>query len=408
MKVFAILLGETPVRLWGLTSRQYLRRVLVHAGVNEFPDDLDAVPERGSVLLLRSDYLYDERVVRKLAGTPEVLLEIRSGKERLPVAAHVPSGLAALARDVLLGEASSEVLTGIRRDVPETLSSPYQEQLLKFDIPYVLPITPENRKDLERRLFTGAYKGVTDLVTKWAWPGPAKWATGLCVRCGLRPNHVTAASLALVLFACVLFLLGKFGLGLLAGWMMTFLDTVDGKLARVTVTYSKLGHLFDHVIDLAHPPLWYVAWGLGLPFFHPGIPGLTLSSALWLIVAGYVAGRFAEGAFLKWLGTFGVFCWRPVDSYFRLITARRNPNLILLSASAAAGRPDLGLLAVAAWTVATSLFLVARLAMGWRAMVRSGPLRSWLQEIDPGVENASLAVRLFTHRSGAQSGGSHG
>ena len=65
-------------------------------------------------------------------------------------------------------------------------------------------------------------------------------------------------------------------LGLLAlprrpfGWQasprpgcMTFLDTVDGKLARTTLTSSKWGDIFDHGIDLVHPPFWYVAWGAG-------------------------------------------------------------------------------------------------------------------------------------------------
>ena len=31
---------------------------------------------------------------------------------------------------------------------------------------------------------------------------------------------------------------------------MTFLDTVDGKLARCTIASSKLGNIFDHGIDL--------------------------------------------------------------------------------------------------------------------------------------------------------------
>ncbi len=48
------------------------------------------------------------------------------------------------------------------------------------------------------------------------------------------------------------------------GWLMTFLDTVDGKLARVTVTSSRLGDVLDHGLDIIHPPLWYIAWGVGL------------------------------------------------------------------------------------------------------------------------------------------------
>jgi hypothetical protein len=101
------------------------------------------------------------------------------------------------------------------------------------------------------------------------------------------------------------------------------------------------------------------------------------------------------------LGRFGIFCWRPVDSYFRLITARRNPNLIFLTVSYIVGRPDLGLLAVTFWTAATSMFLLIRLVTAAYLRARQGPLRSWLADADKPRYNKSLAVRFFTrHISG--------
>jgi hypothetical protein len=116
-------------------------------------------------------------------------------------------------------------------------------KLRKIDPPYLLPITEENKEKLEKRLFSGSYKGVTDLVTKWIWPWPARWATRFCVRNGITPNQVTSLSLALVFIAGLLFLKGFFALGLAAAWAMTFLDTVDGKLARVTVNSSNFGYI---------------------------------------------------------------------------------------------------------------------------------------------------------------------
>ena len=79
-----------------------------------------------------------------------------------------------------------------------------------------------------------------------------------------------------MILAGFLFSYGYFALGLALGWVMTFLDTVDGKLARVTVTSSKWGNIFDHGIDLIHPPIWYVAWGIGLLSFAPLYLGMTL------------------------------------------------------------------------------------------------------------------------------------
>jgi hypothetical protein len=105
-----------------------------------------------------------------------------------------------------------------------------------------------------------------------------------------------------------------------------------------------------------------------------------------------------EGVFLTWLGKFGIFCWRPLDAYFRLITARRNPCLLLLTVGYLTGFPDWGLFAVAVWTVATSIFLLIRLLMALKTRLADGPIRTWFLDIDPGRRQQPLAVRLFTHR----------
>ena len=52
-------------------------------------------------------------------------------------------------------------------------------------------------------------------------------------------------------------------------------DSVDGKLARVTFTSSKIGEILDHGLDIVHPPIWYMAWGFALG-------GGSYASAPWL------------------------------------------------------------------------------------------------------------------------------
>ncbi len=397
MTIYAHIIKDSPVQHWGLTSRQRIRRVLNSAGVTDIVDDIASLPETGAVILLRGDYLFDDRVIKYVADSQELLLQVRDGRAMVVVAARVSSNLAARAAEVLDGTAAAGSLPEIKTETLEMLSISFQQRLLKFEPPFVLPITAENQPELERRLFDWSYKGVTDLVTKWAWPCPARWVVGQSVHLGLRPNHITIIGLLLVIMAGFFFARGWYGWGLLAGWLMTFLDTVDGKLARVTVTSSRFGHYFDHLIDLVHPPIWYILWGVGLGATQLDVIGVSLAAVYWLIVAGYVIGRLVEGVFLAWLGKFGLFCWRPVDSYFRLITARRNPNMIFLTLSFLGGRPDLGLLAVALWTIATTLFLMLRLAQAGSVHFNCGPLGSWLKEVDQPPYKGSLAVRLFTH-----------
>ena len=399
MSLYAHFINDSTVKLWGLTSRQRKLRVLGAAGVTAVVIDLTTLPADSSVLLLRGDYLFDDRVINYLAKTPGTFLKIPQGSTDVFVAAHVTAGKALEARSTIDSAGTGDPMPGVATETLQSLSLSFQQRLLKFEPPFVLPIEPEKKRILERRLFDWSYKGVTDLVTKWAWPHPARWVVGQCVRFGLRPNHVTIIGLLLVILAGGLFAKGLYGWGLLAGWLMTFLDTVDGKLARVTVTSSKFGHYFDHIIDLIHPPIWYILWGLGLGVSRFDFIGLSLQTTFWLIVAGYIVGRIAEGVFLAWLGKFGIFCWRPIDSYFRLITARRNPCLILLTVGAILGRPDWGLAAVAVWTVATNVFLLGRLAMALIQRQKGGALSSWFLDIDQTREKQPLAVRLFTHRS---------
>ena len=400
MTLYTYIHDECPETIWGLTSGQRIERVLETSGKSTRVDDLSALKRNDSVLIFHGGYLFDDRLIQYLATTPNMILQLEEDGKKLAVAAHVNAGLAHQALEMIEETSGSESLFGVKTGTPETLPIAFQESLRKSAPPFVLPISAEKKGDLERRLYDWSYKGVTDLVTKWVWPLPARWVVGQCVRFGIRPNHVTFIGLVLVILAGVLFARGQYGWGLLAGWVMTLLDTVDGKLARVTVTSSRFGHYFDHVIDLVHPPFWYVLWGLGLGMSYPDGGGWFSLTALflWCIVIGYVLGRLIEGLFSWGLGGFEIFCWHPVDSYFRLITGRRNPCLILLTAGVLLGRPDLGLAAVAFWTVWTSLFLLARLCMaGWARMTR-GPLRSWFMDLDEGMHTGSLAVRIFTKR----------
>jgi phosphatidylglycerophosphate synthase len=183
---------------------------------------------------------------------------------------------------------------------------------------------------------------------------------------------VTLVGLVLTLAAFFLFREGLFGWGLLAGWVMTFLDTVDGKLARVTLTSSRFGNIFDHGIDLIHPPFWWWAWWTGLEAM--GTPAPFAGWVLAAVVVGYVVQRIIEGLFIQRFGIH-VHVWRRFDSFFRLITARRNPNLVILTLAWAVGRPDLGLFLVAAWTLLSLAVHVVQLG---QAFVAPAPVRSWL------------------------------
>jgi hypothetical protein len=354
------------VRIWGLDPGERLLRSLARAGCSDLRvvDAHAPPPAHGAVLALRADVVLDERLVAALAHAVDTMLVV---PELGPIGVHVPGERASLAC-AALAKRDADAVPEVRRTTPRDLVPEYVAALRKREPPYVFPARADTAAEVERRTFDASYKGLTDLVTKWVWPRPAQAVTRWCARHGVRPNAVTVASGVLALAAALLFARGAFGAGLVCAWAMTFLDTVDGKLARVTLTTSRIGDVMDHGLDLIHPPFWWWAWGIGLGAGH------ELATAI--VVGGYLVGRALEGAFLARFG-FETHSWRPIDGLFRTITARRNPNLILLSVGALAGRPDLGLVMVALWTIASLGFHALRLVQAETGRARGAAPVPW-------------------------------
>jgi phosphatidylglycerophosphate synthase len=385
-----------PVELFGLSLEERLRRSLRSAGVTRCerlgPDERPQPPAGGSLLLLRADAVYDERLVRGLRDAPGALLVAGSPRGASAVAAHVPAGCAlealALLREVGAGEAPP---ASLRVVTPRDLAPAYAAALRKLEPPFLFErVRPADARGIEDHLFAASYKGLTDLVTKWVWPRPASALVRALARRRVHPNSVTVASWVLAILAFALFVAGWHGAGLLVAWLMTFLDTVDGKLARCTLTSSRFGHALDHSLDLVHPPFWWWAFGVGL--------GEGAGWATVVAVAGYFAGRLLEGLFLWRLG-FEIFSWRPVDGLFRTVIARRNPNLLLLSVGALGGRPDLGLVMVALWTLACLGFHAIRVAQALLLHARGERVAPW-NEAD--TQDTRPSVSAGNGRGGEQ------
>ena len=357
------IIGTSPFRIWSLDARERLQRQLRNAQVTA------TEAEAGLVILLRADWVYDQPLVKGLASQKSACVMVTD--DGICVAAVVPPEQCEQAATLLESGRAPESLP---RLTPGAVASSFSRQLSKRESPYLLPLTGQNVEAIEARVFSGSYKGVTDFVTLYLWPRPASAVTRICARAGITPNMVTSTGLVLVFAAMWAFWHGHYGWGLAAAWVMTFLDTVDGKLARVTLNWSKLGDRFDHLIDLIHPPFWWWAWTVGLASVGLALPEGSL--ALTVIIAGYILQRLEEGGFEVWFKV-NPHLWKPFDSRFRLITARRNPNLAILTLAALAGRPDVGINVVAIWVAACFVIHGVRIVQAAIAS-RHGPLKSWL------------------------------
>jgi len=379
------LLGAGDQKIWGREVAVLLAELLRRQGVEPLPTDVGDFPKVDGVAIFRVDYFFDRSAVQLLLGSPgSAIVEWRDAGRVQPLAVRCSLHAADRWRASILGEPCSRADLPSDATLIDAANPPtvFEDQVRKRSHPLILPVNDATREEIESRSFELAYKGVTDLVTKYAFPRPAFYATRLAARLGVKPNTVTTASLLLVFVVIALFARGQFGLGLCLGFAMSFLDTVDGKLARVTQTSSTFGNYFDHVIDIVHPPLWWIAWWWGAGAGLDPQPGWWNAAGI-ATFAGYVALRLLEWNFIA---TFGVrlHTWRRWDSSFRLISSRRNPNLILLSAATLCGRPDLGLAALALWTLACLAIHGVRWLQAWFEVRRSGPLHSWLEDASAG------------------------
>ena len=351
-----------PPPVFGLTPAVRLSRQLARLTTRD-----------GFTLLIVADVVVDTPALKYLVDNEALIVTDATGR---PLVAWLSAVEAELVRDAF---ATGQLPLQPPCRTARAGSFDFASGLKKRELfqAFALDATPV--RTAEDALYYASYKGVTDIVTKYAWPRPALVVVRACTALGISPNMVTVVSILLSIVALPLFVTGHLLFGLLCAWGMTFLDTVDGKLARVTVSYSSFGNYFDHIPDLLFPPLWWLAYMAGLQVFEPPSIDASLWSCFWIVIASYVVGRLCEGAFTL-RHKFEPFVWRPSDARFRLVLARRNPNLLILTGAVLIGQATLGYYVLAAWCGICALVQLWNFAEAEVARSRRGRLTSFLQD----------------------------
>jgi phosphatidylglycerophosphate synthase len=363
-----VTVGSNPAHLFGSDAATRARRFAANAGL----ECADAPDPARAAIAANLAFAWDPAWLKMIASRPASVLTLAG----CPVLANLPAGypLERFAEAARVG--NCEGLEGLEPIASEDSTVNYAE-LRKRERPFVMPLEASDTDGAERAYYDAAYKGVTDALTLYLWRKPAFYLTRWAAEAGLTPNMITAVGALLCVAAFWLFWIGDYWLGVAAGFVFMVLDTVDGKLARCTGSSSKWGNIFDHGIDLIHPPFWWWAWAHGLAAYGRALEPVYGTMVLTAIVLGYVAQRLIEGIFMRRFGMH-IHVWKPVDSQFRLITARRNPNMVILVGALLFGRPDVGLELVALWTIVSLIFHAVRLAQANSARDRGERVQSWL------------------------------
>lgn len=329
-----------------------------------------------AILALSADTVVDHRVVAHLLGSSGTAAFLSGeGEERgavlrlegeLPDADDREPDLPALAELALH--------SGAARDLEGSGFSSYIVTLRRTLAPYVFRIADTASRDrVERFLFWSNYKGSTDFLTKYVYP-PLVWAmVRPLTHLRVHPNWVTGLSWVATFAAVPLFAAGAWAPGIALAYVMSVLDSVDGKVARLTYSYSKFGEIFDHGLDIIHPPIWYLAWGWGLS--QGNLHAAPFRAAL-IMFGVYTADRACAGIFRRQTGVSIHGC-TPLDEKLRTFISRRNVNLAFFTAALLIDwmipgyrAAEITFHAIVAWQVVCLAWHIERVAHFWNMRLK--------------------------------------
>ena len=241
----------------------------------------------------------------------------------------------------------------------------YIKKLRRNLDPYLFRVTNEKAAaKVARFLFWSNYKGATDFMTKYVYP-PLVWkAVVPLAQRRIRPNTVTAVGIVCCFASIPFFAMGWWIPGLLLAYVMSVLDSVDGKLARLTFTSSIQGDVLDHGTDVVHPPLWYFAWAWGL---SGGVASSAVFQASLWMAGLYVTDRVLETLFKSCTGGRSVQDYTPLDARLRTFASRRNVNLAIFSLALPFGLGIEAFFAVVGLQLATVVYHLVRVIQFWDA-----------------------------------------
>lgn len=264
--------------------------------------------------------------------------------------------------DDLTSIADSMLHCGSAKEVNSKKFNTYIAKLRRNNDPYLFKITDvETRDRLARFLFESNYKGATDFMTKHVYP-PLVWAmVNPLAQARVHPNVVTIIAIIATFAAVPFFAAGQWVPGMILAFVMSVLDSVDGKLARLTYTSTPQGNLLDHGTDLIHPPIWYFGWAWGLSNGDP-FSGVFQAS-IWMMGL-YVFDRMLERLFKVCTGR-SIQDFRPIDVKLRTFVSRRNVNLAVFVVALMVGLGEECFYAIVGWQALTAAYHFQRVVQYW-------------------------------------------
>ena len=305
-------------------------------------------------LILWSQWVIDPRLLRALLVTlhPQWLVSPGASSKASPVAARLsPEQFRSCrTRDITAWFQENPPLD------PATLDTYSPAHRGPVDL-YLQPLTtPDDAVVATHRLIAQARKTTMDLIASILDRLFVNRLVFWLSYTRITPNQITLATGVLGALAAWLFLSGWLPGGVLLAYAAATLDGVDGKLARTTLQFSRLGEL-EHVLDFFMEQSWYLTITTYLAATTGKHSLLWIGGGLMIcdliVKVLYGCGRLLFGKHLEELGHF--------DRIFRRIGGRRNIYIAILLIGALTGFPQQALGLALAWALLTVAVHMSRM-----------------------------------------------
>ena len=326
------------------------------------------VPHEQRLLCVFAGFYCDLRLLRALIASP---------RDSVVVDSSPPFFMAPLGQDIgrapcaallshqwfkerdnnreLLHELVKSLTAGHIAAVDAAQQETYVRNMRRSLRPIFFPApSPETRPVAERLLLDATQKGVLDFPALVHAP-IEKWIVSHLCRTSITPNQVTLLSALLGLSVTLLYAFGYLGRGVLLALFFGILDGVDGKLARLKVQTTRIGHA-EHTLDYCIEMSWWAALA-----YHFQVTGQVRGAyALWLLFFSFdVLDRFARWSLERKLGRSRDDISR-FDRLFRYVSGRRNIYTWLFAFYLVIGQPAAGFVFLCAWGIVTAVIHMFR------------------------------------------------
>jgi phosphatidylglycerophosphate synthase len=316
-----------------------------------------------SFILLEGDGIYDERILRKLLSSTHSLAINSGDSEEIPIAVVMQSGDCQYL-DTHITNMRKLFQLGSQKGWLKTLSiynmEHYIPELRQTAVPVLVKLQDKACiRAIENEMYEKTFKGAMDFIATYIYRIPVRELVRLLAPTRVTPNHITAVSVLCSFAAIPLFAMGLMWAGLAVAFTFIIADSLDGKLARLTIRLSKVAGHVDHITSPLFEAGYYLAWGW---HFSAGDFTALPGQAGLLLFCFFGLDRITTSVFgLKF--HHSLLDYKVWDARFHLIAGRRTINLFIMAIGCVFQQPIIALYVITVWMGLTMLWHMARFAV---------------------------------------------